>query len=187
MDRFSCSHSNEGRILSENYPFNFACHLGVSCFARCCRNADMYLYPYDIIRLKSRLDITSSEFLRQYTLVAFRENPYFPSVMLKMSDSEDKACLFLKRDGCSVCEDRPFLCRAYPLARAVTRYGDGKQRGVCYFIARHEYCMGHQESRKWTVGSWMTDQKLDAFNAMNDPAGRDRYDILDQPLGRARP
>ncbi len=74
------------RYLLGNGTFRFACHSAVACFTRCCRNADMYLYPFDIIRLKQRLGLTSAEFLMQHTLTAFRENPYFPNVMLKMSD-----------------------------------------------------------------------------------------------------
>jgi hypothetical protein len=56
----------------------------------------MYLYPYDIIRLKQRLGMTSEECLMQHTITAFRENPYFPNVMLKMSDLQDSPCSFLE-------------------------------------------------------------------------------------------
>ena len=100
------------RYLLGDGTFRFACHSGVACFTRCCHNADMYLYPYDIIRLKQRLGLTSGEFLMQHTITAFRENPYFPNVMLKMSDNPDSPCSFLSPDGCTVYEDRPYSCRA---------------------------------------------------------------------------
>lgn len=128
----------------------------------------MYLYPYDIVRLKTRLGITSETFLEQHTTVYVRDNPHFPHVMLKMSDRHDKACPFLQANGCSVYEDRPFSCRAYPLERAVARYGDLGGREVCYFIAKHDYCKGHEGKKDWTVDEWMANQELDAFNAMND-------------------
>jgi Fe-S-cluster containining protein len=128
----------------------------------------MYLYPYDIVRLKTRLGISSEAFLEKHTTVYIRDNPYFPHVMLKMSDSKDKACPFLQADGCAVYEDRPFSCRAYPLERAVARYGDRGGRDVCYFIARHDYCKGHEEKKEWTVSSWMANQELADYNAMND-------------------
>lgn len=97
----------DSRYLLGDGTFRFACHSGLACFTRCCHNADMYLYPYDIIRLKQRLGITSEEFLTRYTITAFRENPYFPNVMLKMSDRPGNPCSFLSKNGCTVYEDRP--------------------------------------------------------------------------------
>jgi len=39
----------------------FRCHKGISCFNACCRQADVTLAPYDILRLKRRLGLTSTE------------------------------------------------------------------------------------------------------------------------------
>ena len=65
---------NGNRILLEKDTFRFECHPGVACFTRCCRNADMYLYPYDIIRMKERLGISSDEFLKKHTIF-YRQSP----------------------------------------------------------------------------------------------------------------
>ncbi len=159
---------NGNRILLEKDTFRFECHPGVACFTRCCRNADMYLYPYDIIRMKEQLGISSDEFLKKHTISAFRDNKYFPSLMLKMSDDEEKSCPFLSDKGCTVYEDRPFSCRAYPLERAVARLNDGYGRLVQYFIANHPYCLGHKEPREWTVREWTEDQQLQQYDEMND-------------------
>ena len=32
-------------------PFTFACHPGVPCFTECCRELDLALTPYDVLRL----------------------------------------------------------------------------------------------------------------------------------------
>ena len=146
----------------------FDCHPGVPCFTRCCKDADMYLYPYDIIRMKNRLGIPSDQFLREYVNQAIRDNPYFPSLMLKMSDDEEKTCPFLSDKGCTIYEDRPFSCRAYPLERAVARSGDESGRKVLYFLMRHDHCLGHKESREWTVAEWIQDQRIEEYNEMND-------------------
>jgi Fe-S-cluster containining protein len=148
--------------------FFFDCHPGVSCFTRCCKDADMYLYPYDVIRMKNRLGISSNRFLEQHTFQAIRDNPHFPSLMLKMSDKDQKWCPFLSTKGCMIYEDRPFSCRAYPLERAVTRTGGETKRDVLHFIAKDAYCKGHKESRKWTIKEWIDDQKLQLYNEMND-------------------
>jgi Fe-S-cluster containining protein len=159
---------NNGRTLLGDDTIRFDCHLGLACFTRCCRDADMYLYPYDILRMKNRLNISSEQFLKRHTFSAIRDNPYFPNLMLKMSDNEDKRCPFLTPGGCTIYEDRPFSCRAYPLERAVARTGNASGRTACYFIANHPYCLGHKESREWTVNEWIEDQQIQLYNDMND-------------------
>ena len=154
--------------LFTNGTFTFKCHKELSCFTKCCKNADMYLYPYDIIRLKNRLNISSDELLKHKTISAFRDNPYFPSLMLRMTDTEDKSCPFLSVNGCVVYEDRPFSCRAYPLELAVARNDFESQKLTCYFVATHSYCLGHGESREWTAEQWMEDQIIHIYNDMND-------------------
>lgn len=128
----------------------------------------MYLYPYDVIRMKNRLGISSDRFLDQYTFQEIRDNPNFPSLMLKMTDNDEKWCPFLSTKGCQIYQDRPFSCRAYPLERAVARTGDETERAVLYFIAEDFYCKGHKESREWTIKEWIEDQKIQLYNEMND-------------------
>ena len=111
----------EGMEPLGNSTFKFACHPGVSCYTRCCRDLQLFLYPYDIVRLKKRLGINSEEFLNQYSGVMQGANPFFPSVMLVMADNDEKTCPFLGEEGCTVYEDRPSACRTYPLERAVDR------------------------------------------------------------------
>ncbi|MFP4160242.1 MAG: YkgJ family cysteine cluster protein [Desulfobacterales bacterium] len=146
--------------------FRFACHPGVRCFTRCCRNPDMYLYPYDVIRLKNRLEMDSERFLEMHTYTAVRDNPYFPHVMLKMSEAEGRPCRFLTGQGCSVYEDRPFSCRAYPLEPALSRQSDSMS-GDRFFVVRHPYCEGHEQDVSWSVSSWIEDQELGPFLEMN--------------------
>ncbi len=158
----------QNRQLFKNDTFCFECHSGLECFTRCCKNADMYLYPYDIIRMKNRLSISSDEFLNKYTVSAFRDNQYFPNVMLSMSEDKDKSCPFLTPEGCTIYEDRPFSCRAYPVERAVARFCDEKGPQAGYFVAQHSYCLGHTEARKWTAEQWIKNQQIEQYNEMND-------------------
>lgn len=152
--------------ISQDRAFCFACHPGVSCFTRCCRNTDMYLYPYDIVRLKNRLHITSDAFLSDYTETAIRDNPYFPNVMLKMAETEKRPCPFLSEQGCTVYEDRPFSCRAYPLEPAVSRQ-PGHEGETVFFIVRHPYCEGHETQHRQTVAEWIADQQMAPYLEMN--------------------
>ncbi len=148
--------------------FSFACHPAVDCFNSCCRKLDMYLYPYDILRLKKRIGIESGEFLPRYTRIGRSSHPYFPAVMMKMEENSEKTCPFLSDQGCSVYEDRPTACRTYPLERAVDRIPSGGRPEEFYFITDHQYCHGHRENRQWTVKEWLRDQHLYDYNFMND-------------------
>ena len=53
--------------LNADSEFQFKCHKGVKCFNQCCRDINIILTPYDIIRLKARLGLSSEEFLTLYT------------------------------------------------------------------------------------------------------------------------
>lgn len=147
--------------------FRFACHSQISCYTFCCRRLELYLYPYDVVRLKASLKLHSAEFMHRYTRVADGSHPYFPSVMLLMSDNDEKTCPFLGDKGCTVYKDRPSACRTYPLERAVEKQ-DSSRLIAHYFLTNHEYCQGHKESRTYSVDEWERDQKIFDFNLMND-------------------
>lgn len=158
----------EGRTAVGTEPFQFHCHSEVECFTNCCRKLMLYLYPYDVLRLKNSLGIHSAEFMHTYTRVAQGSHPYFPAVMLNMKDSTGNTCPFLGEAGCTVYKDRPSSCRTYPLERGVERK-DGKQGLVAhYFMTHHSYCKGHDEKRTYTVNEWERDQFLHEYNLMND-------------------
>ena len=59
--------------LAEDEPFNFDCRCQVPCFNRCCRDLNQFLTPYDIIRLKNHLNLSSAFFFR-----TVYGKPYWP-------------------------------------------------------------------------------------------------------------
>ena len=148
--------------------FTFSCHPGVSCFTSCCRNVDLILYPYDLIRLKRSLHIGSAEILNLYTRLESADNPYFPTVMMRMTENEDRQCPFLSNTGCEVYPDRPTACRTYPLERAVDRRANKGRLQEYYFLTHHDYCKGHFESTSFTAKSYTRNQHIDEYNTYND-------------------
>lgn len=158
----------EGMVPLGAGKFQFSCHAGVGCFMSCCKNVDMFLYPYDIVRLKRCLHIDSETFMRQHTRLVQGGHPYFPAVMLKLNVDEDKSCPFLKKGGCGVYHDRPSACRTYPLERAVDRSVARGRHKDYYFVTNHNYCLGHLEDNFYSVAQWSREQKLDEYNTMND-------------------
>lgn len=157
----------ENMVPLGDEPFTFSCHSEVACYMSCCRNVDMFLFPYDVIRLKNRLDIHSEHFIRKYTRLSQGTNPFFPAVMLKLEETTN-ACPFLSENGCSVYSDRPSSCRTYPLERAVDRSPSADNQREFYFLTAHSYCLGHDEQKSFTAREWVRNQRLYDFNLMND-------------------
>ena len=147
--------------------FQFACHPGISCFNNCCRDLNQFLTPYDILRLKNRLGVSSQQFLKEYTASHIGPRSGLPVVSLKMS-AEQPDCPFVSPTGCTVYEDRPGACRTYPLGRVAARKRGDKACGESYFLIREAHCLGFGEPKKWTVEKWKKDQDLETYNEMND-------------------
>lgn len=159
----------EGMVPLGESEFSFRCHPGVDCFTFCCKNVDLDLYPYDVIRLKKELAIDSESFLRDYTELKKGGNPFFPTLKLKLVPyGEEQACPFLSESGCTVYRNRPTSCRTYPLERAVDRSAAGGRPEEFYFLTNHNYCHGHREPDLTSVRKWVRSQRLDEFNLMND-------------------
>ncbi len=154
--------------LSEESEFCFKCHKDVPCFNACCGDVNIFLTPYDIIRLKNRLGITSGEFLARYTLSPFDENTKFPVILLKMEDNEKKSCPFVGEQGCGVYEDRPWPCRMYPLGLASPK--DDPQVGGddFFFVLNEDVCQGHLEDHKYTVREWIEDQGIAEYSEIGE-------------------
>jgi len=157
-----------GMVPLGTSTFRFACHPGVSCFTACCRKLDMFLYPYDILRLKKRLNVSSEVFLQNHTRLSAGLHPYFPAVMMRMADNDEQTCPFLGEQGCVVYADRPSACRTYPLERAVDRASRRGRPQEYYFLTDHPYCRGHEESATHSVSDWLREQQLLHYNVMND-------------------
>ena len=148
--------------------FRFACHKGLPCFTKCCANLNLVLTPYDVLRLKNRLNLSSETFLDGYTNSFVDEKYGVPVVKLKMNNDETRRCPFVRPEGCIVYEDRPGACRLYPLGRAASKIYEGHRAGEYYFIVKEPHCLGLNEEQEWTVTEWLTNQGLDKYNTMND-------------------
>jgi uncharacterized protein len=145
--------------------FSFKCGPGVACFTRCCRDVTIVLTPYDILRLKNRLGISSEDFIDRYTLPLTSSDSGLPVFVLKMGDDPDKRCPFVGPEtGCSVYSERPWACRMYPLD---TR--DGEEGEEEYFItADPKQCRGLEEKETLTVEQWEKGQGLDIYKEVEE-------------------
>ncbi len=149
--------------------FKFACHHDIRCFTRCCVGTGIILTPYDIVRIKNRLGISSGDFLKKYTYTYIDEGTSHPYAMLKMMDDKEGKCPFVTLQGCSIYEDRPFNCRCYPVGQGLMIVGSekGPVNEEFYFFIRDPNCLGWQEGREWTIESWRINQGADLYDEMN--------------------
>jgi uncharacterized protein len=152
----------------EGDSFSFACHPGVTCFTECCRDLNLVLTPYDLLRLKKTLNLTSSDLLDQLTVIKTNEHNGFPAVLLKMKEDERRTCPFVTPAGCRIYEDRPGACRIYPIGRASSRTKGQEGAREFYFVVREAHCQGFQEPRSWTTAAWAQDQGLSPYTIYND-------------------
>jgi len=142
-----CQHST---IRAED-RLSFHCHSGLPCFTTCCRDVNIFLSPYDILRMKKKLGISSGDFLDQYTVTLIPEASGFPVILLKMQEEQNKACPFITPQGCSIYEDRPWACRMFPLD-----LGSGQGNFQC--ITNPSFCLGMKEKRESTVQEYLEGQ-----------------------------
>jgi uncharacterized protein len=150
-------------------PFQFACHKGIHCFTQCCARLRLILTPYDILRMKRRLGLSSDEFLEDYTETFFDRRHRFPLVKLKMNGDSEGACPFVTREGCAIYEDRPEACRLYPVGRASAMPDSAAASAEAYFMIHEPHCEGFQEQRIWTLEEWLNHEGVREYAVTSDP------------------
>lgn len=148
--------------------FMFKCTAGVPCFNDCCQDLNQYLTPYDILRIKTHLGLSSEKFLAQYTRSHIGQESGLPVITLKTDPASGFPCPFVRSEGCLVYENRPASCRLYPLARALSRSRETGQQTEQYFLLKEPHCRGFENGPTWTVRQWLDNQAVTPYNAMND-------------------
>jgi hypothetical protein len=139
--------------------FQFGCGPGLSCFTQCCQDVTIVLTPYDVLRMKNALNITSEEFIDRYTIVIQKEKRLIPMVVLKMNE-ETKKCQFVSEKGCAIYDDRPWPCRMYPL--------DMNDDGTFGIIANKSLCQGFKQDQKLVISEWLLEQGIAIYDEMNN-------------------
>jgi Fe-S-cluster containining protein len=155
-----------GIPLKKTDTFNFRCHSRLSCFNQCCRNLNLFLYPYDVLRLRKHLDMDSDRFLEAHVDVVLREGNHYPDVLLRMADNESKTCPFLSDAGCLVYPDRPDTCRTFPVEHGMLFTDRPGTPEIVSFFRPPDFCQGQHEDRTLTTSEWADDQEAVTFNQM---------------------
>ena len=153
--------------LAPDSAFRFRCHKDIACFNACCRDIDLQLTPYDILRLKNRLGLTSGEFVGRYTVPFEMDAHGMPGLKMATKPGTSE-CIHLTEEGCGVYEDRPAACRYYALGNMAVRKKDSGEVEDAYFVVREAHCLGHEEPHEQTVEEYRVEQGLDKYDEMNE-------------------
>ena len=154
--------------ISAQESFCFSCSPDVPCFNECCRDLNQFLTPYDILRLKNHLGMSSGEFLRNHTSRHTGPESGLPIVTLKPKDPQKLTCPFVSENGCLVYENRPSSCRTYPLMRAVTRSRSTGEMTEQFAVLKESHCLGFEKGNSRTLQQWIDEQGFAVYNENND-------------------
>lgn len=146
----------------------FDCSSQNECFNECCRDLIQALTPYDILRLKNKLKISSQQFLKEYTTFHLGPESGLPVVEFKPNPQTGHACPFVTGKGCRVYEDRPASCRMYPLARAIARSRETGEITEYFALIEEQHCKGFGRKTGQTVRDWLKGQDVERHNTQND-------------------
>jgi hypothetical protein len=154
--------------LDRDGSFKFSCSPQTACFNECCRDLNQFLTPYDVLRLKNGIGLSSQRFLAEYTRRHIGPGSGLPVVTLAPGDPDRLTCPFVTSSGCRVYLNRPSSCRTYPLMRIVRRSRDRAGRVEEYRLLREPHCQGFDTAHRQTVHAWIAEQGLEEYNAEND-------------------
>jgi Fe-S-cluster containining protein len=152
--------------MSLDDKFKFRCHKGIPCFNQCCKNIDIMLAPYDVLRLKRRLDLSSREFIDGYTRDYKMDSHGMPGLKLA-TKADSQECTFLTPEGCGVYEDRPSACRYYALGLLAMRKTESPTDEDSYFVVNEDHCLGHFEPKEQTVRDYRREQGIESYDDAN--------------------
>lgn len=133
------------RTIGMEDTFEFGCK---QC-GECCRKRSdpVIITGYDLYNIAKAMNMLPAEAMVEFTGCTVGADSKMPVVYLK--ERLDGSCRLLRKGKCMIQQDKPVVCRVYPLGR----YIDGKD--IHYFI--QDTCKGEHKTIK--VRDW-----LEGFN-----------------------
>jgi hypothetical protein len=155
---------NRLTVLKPEDVIRFNCDEKLDCYTRCCRDITIFLTPYDVLRMKNALQMSSGDFLAAYTTTLIGDIG-LPVIVLKMLDDNKKSCPFVKSSGCMIYPDRPWACRIYPLQPESTPITE--KAGKAYYSAMEvPFCLGLKSDRTLTIKEYIEEQGMSVYIEM---------------------
>lgn len=152
-------------MVGGDHVIQFSCHKGIGCWNACCSNIDISLTPYDLLRLKKRLGLSSAELLTKYTVPYEFEKDDIAGVKFRTVEG-GTACQFMTPEGCSVYEDRPTACRYYPVALVSMRKEGEAFDTASYALVKEDHCKGHEVARSLSIDDYRKEQGVVEYDEL---------------------
>ncbi|MDJ0783663.1 MAG: YkgJ family cysteine cluster protein [Desulfosarcinaceae bacterium] len=176
-----------GRRINAGEQFRFRCHADLACFNRCCRNLNLFLYPYDLLLLKNQLQMTADAFIDAHVDVVLRPDNAFPDVLLRMRDDAERTCPFLTPQGCAVYPARPDTCRTFPIEKGLLYKAHSRSPETISLFRPPDFCLGQHEQMSWDLDAWSDDQAAGVHNQMTAEWAAIKRLFLKDPWGAEGP
>jgi Fe-S-cluster containining protein len=151
-------------VLKPEDVIRFNCNAKLDCYTRCCRDITILLTPYDVLRMKNAIRISSGDFLARYTATLIGDTG-LPFVVLKMLDDNKQSCPFVKHSGCTIYPHRPWACRIYPLQPESTQLTE-KAGKAYYSVMEIPFCLGLEADRTLTLSAYIEEQGIPVYIEM---------------------
>jgi len=146
----------------------FNCSPDNPCFNQCCRDLNQALTPYDILRMKNAVNLSSKVFLQKYTSRHTGPGSGLPVLTFRADPATGHACPFVTESGCAIYMDRPASCRMYPLARAIAKDRVTGKITEYFALIEEPHCKGFGIQGTRTVAQWLKGQDVAGHNMEND-------------------
>ena len=155
---------NISRFLGPGDTFKFTCDRS----GKCCRDRfdnPILLSPYDVYRLQKNLNICSNEFAANYGEKVLGGESELPLMLLRFRSSGDSnnQCAFVTSDGCRVYDDRPLVCRMYPVGRII----DLDMNSYFFLTRTPDHCQVGK-GKEYTIEEWLEEAQVDPYFEWND-------------------
>lgn len=152
------------RFLSPGDKFRFTCDKSGTC----CKNrydSPIILTPYDAYRIQKGLKIGFDEFTSRYANKTLGSESQLPLLLMKFpKDGKDQdRCVFLDSSECNIYEDRPTVCRMYP----VGRFSDKKEQSY-YFLTETSKLCQFGKGKEYSLEEWLEKSDVKPYLKWND-------------------
>jgi hypothetical protein len=139
----------ESKNLALDDSFEFACG---ECGQCCKMRLDIKLSGVDMYYIAKHLDCSVRNFFCLYCATGISEETRVPVVLLK-SNEHNGMCVLAEDNLCGVQEDKPFVCRTFPLG-----YNYNNVEGFSYYMQegiRERFACKFEDAEQQSVKDWL--------------------------------
>lgn len=142
-------------VDSDETTMRFTCDM---C-GKCCRDIDIMLTPYDVLKIRRHLGLQPPDFFNKYVEMHIGPQSKMPIVCLITRPQ----CVFIVDGKCSIHDARPTNCRGYPCGRIQELNKDTNEVTLKWIL--HQSCsrIPFRQQKLWKIKGWMAKEGLHEY------------------------